>query len=132
MDIDAALALRADRDRLAQALDNLIDNAIRHGSGTVTVSATARPASVAIEVHDEGTGFGGDFAAHAFDRFTTADAGRAEGGSGLGLAIVAAIATAHGGHATALEGPGGAIEIVLPTAEVGGAAAAPAGAASRG
>ena len=57
LDIDAALTLRADRDRLAQALDNLIDNAICHGSGTVTVSATARPTAVAIEVHDEGTGF---------------------------------------------------------------------------
>ena len=132
LDIDAALALRADRDRLAQALDNLIDNAIRHGSGTVTVSATAQPTAVAIEVHDEGTGFDGDFAEHAFDRFTTAYTGRSEGGSGLGLAIVAAIAAAHGGHARALEGPGGAIEIVLPAAEIGVAVAAPAGTGSSG
>ncbi len=132
LDIDAALTLSVDRDRVAQALDNLIDNAIRHGSGTVTVSASARPAAVAIEVHDEGAGFDGGFAEHAFDRFTTADAGRSEGGSGLGLAIVAAIAAAHGGHVMALEGPGGAIEIVLPTAEIGGAIGAPAGAGSSG
>lgn len=128
LDVDAELALRADRERLAQALDNLIENAIRHGTGTVTVSASARPTAVAIEVRDEGAGFDPEFAGHAFDRFTTADAGRSEGSSGLGLAIVAAIAAAHGGRATVLDGPGGAIEIVLPTAGVDRVAAAPVGA----
>ena len=112
--IDGSLELRADRDRLAQALDNLIDNAISHGAGTVTVSAAARAGEVAIEVRDEGPGFPGDFAEHAFDRFTTAERGRSSAGSGLGLAIVAAIAGAHGGRAQAQAGPGGAVRIVLP------------------
>jgi two-component system OmpR family sensor kinase len=113
--VDPALEVRADPDRLAQALDNLIDNAIRHGSGTVTISAEATPAAVAIEVRDEGPGLAGDFADHAFDRFTSATPGRSGGGSGLGLAIVAAIAAAHGGRAVALPGPGGAVRLELPT-----------------
>ena len=122
--VDRSLVLRADRDRLAQALDNLIDNALSHGLGTVTVSAAPGATEVAIQVHDEGPGFGGDFAEHAFDRFTTADRGRSGGGSGLGLAIVAAIARAHGGRANALDGPGGTVQIVLPGAEDGSVAAA--------
>jgi signal transduction histidine kinase len=106
--------VHADRDRLAQALDNLIDNAIHHGRGTVTISASATAAAVTIEVHDEGPGLGAEFAEHAFDRFTTSDASRSGAGTGLGLAIVAAISAAHGGRAMALDGPGGAVRIVLP------------------
>ena len=116
--IDPSLEIRADRDRLAQALDNLIDNAITHGAGTVTVSAMATKADVAIEVRDEGRGFARGFAERAFDRFTTTDAGRSGGGSGLGLAIVAAIAGAHGGHAKVLGGPGGAVQVVIPVTNV--------------
>jgi two-component system, OmpR family, sensor kinase len=120
--MDGGLALQADRDRLAQALDNLLDNAIQHGLGTVTISARQMPGAVAIEVRDEGPGLPVAFAEHAFDRFTTAQPGRSGAGTGLGLAIVAAIASAHGGHATVLAGPGGAIRIALP---------APAGAGDR-
>jgi len=68
-------------------------------------------AGVVIEVTDSGPGFPADFLPHAFERFRRPDVGRsrADGGSGLGLAIVAAIATAHGGKATARNGPAGAI-----------------------
>jgi two-component system, OmpR family, sensor kinase len=112
--IDPGLELEVDRDRFAQALDNLIDNAISHGAGAVTVSARATGSAVAIEVHDDGPGFARDFAERAFDRFATADAGRSDGSSGLGLAIVAAIAHAHGGDAKVVDGPGGTVQIVLP------------------
>jgi two-component system OmpR family sensor kinase len=115
--VDRSLVVQADRDRVAQALDNLVDNAIHHGRGTITISASAERAAIAIAVRDEGPGFGAGFAEHAFDRFTTADPGRSSTRSGLGLAIVAAIATAHGGRATALDGPGGAVQILLPTAD---------------
>jgi signal transduction histidine kinase len=114
LEIDPAVEIAADPDRLAQALDNLIDNALHHGRETVTISATATPATVEIEVRDEGPGLADDFVGHAFDRFTTAAPGRSAARSGLGLAIVAAIAAAHGGNATALPGPGGAIRLVLP------------------
>jgi signal transduction histidine kinase len=118
VDIEPALELDADRDRLAQALDNLLDNAIQHGDGTVTVSATAVGTTVAIEVRDEGPGFEEGFAVHAFDRFTTTDGGRSGYGTGLGLAIVAAIAGAHGGSATVQDGPGGHVRVELPGAAV--------------
>lgn len=126
--IDPSLEVDADPDRLAQALDNLIDNAIHHGRGTVSVSATATPAAVTIEVRDKGPGLADGFAEHAFDRFTTASPGRSGAGSGLGLAIVAAIAAAHGGRATALPGPGGAIRVVLPAPDGAGKPARAAGA----
>ena len=115
--IEPALHLRADPDRLAQALDNLLDNALHHGRGTVTVSAALGDGLLAIEVHDEGPGLAEGFAEHAFDRFSTADAGRSGGGTGLGLAIVAAIAAAHGGRAAARPGPGGAVRILFPSAD---------------
>ena len=114
LDVDPGLEVHADPDRLAQALDNLVDNALRHGSGTVTISAQATPDGAVIEVRDEGSGLADGFADHAFDRFTSAAPGRSGGGSGLGLAIVAAIASAHGGRAKALPGPGGAVRLELP------------------
>jgi two-component system, OmpR family, sensor kinase len=114
VEVDPAIVLDADRDRLAQALDNLIDNAIQHGRGNVTVSAAAGPTSLTIDVHDEGAGFADGFAEHAFDRFTTASTGRAGAGAGLGLAIVAAIAAAHGGTARAAGGAGGRVRMELP------------------
>jgi two-component system OmpR family sensor kinase len=114
--IGPTLNVDADPDRLAQALDNLIDNAIHHGQGTITISGTTIRDSVAIEVRDQGPGFADNFAEHAFDRFTTADRGRSREGSGLGLAIVAAIAAAHGGRVTALPGSGGTIRMELPSA----------------
>lgn len=118
IDVAPGLEAEADRDRLAQALDNLFANALQHGEGTVTVAAAATATGVAIEVRDEGSGFAGGFAEHAFDRFTTASTGRSGPGTGLGLAIVAAIATAHGGRAVAVGGPGGRVRIeVLGTAD---------------
>jgi len=114
--IDPSLQVDADRDRLAQALDNLVDNAIQHGRGTITLTGRATSQGVAIAVRDDGPGFANGFAGRAFDRFTTSAQGRTGAGTGLGLAIVAAIAAAHGGTAEVLEGPGGGIEIRLPAA----------------
>ncbi len=106
-------SLLADRDRLGQALDNLLENGIVHGHGTVTLRAAEAADDVAIHVTDEGTGFPGDFAEHAFDRFATAATGRAGPGTGLGLAIVAAIASAHGGSAHAANRPTGGADISI-------------------
>ena len=114
VDVDPALELPADRDRLGQALDNLIANAIEHGDGTVTVTADSADHTVTIRVRDEGPGLPDSFAGHAFDRFTTASVSRSGTGMGLGLAIVAAIATAHGGAVRVGGGPGGSVELTLP------------------
>jgi two-component system, OmpR family, sensor kinase len=95
----AGLAVNVDRIRAEQALANLVDNALRHGAGEVTLSARQANGSVELHVTDEGAGFPADFLGHAFERFTRAD--RARGGSGLGLSIVQAVAEAHGGRAHA-------------------------------
>ena len=117
--------LTADPRRLEQALDNLVENALRHGSGSIHLGATAYDGMVELHVRDEGPGFPPEFIAQAFERFTRADPARGRGGSGLGLSIVQMIAHAHGGQARAAnEAEGGArVTIELPAAGPGSTAA---------
>ena len=111
---------RVDAARLRQALDNLLDNAIRSASpgGAVTIVGGDRGHELRIGVADTGPGFGDDFLENAFEPFSRADAGRSrdDGGAGLGLAIVRAIAESHGGTVAAENLPeGGAlVELRLP------------------
>lgn len=108
----AAAGLTGDRDRLEQALGNLVDNALRHGSGTITLSAAALGDAVELSVADEGTGPPVEFLPRAFERFSRADPGRSGDGAGLGLAIVRAIARAHGGEARLESLAGGAAAVI--------------------
>ena len=100
-----------DRERMAQVLGNLLENALRHtpaGSG-VAVSARSSAAGVLLSVSDEGEGIASEHLPHVFERFYRADDARdrAHGGSGVGLAIAKALVEAHGGTITARsEGPG--------------------------
>jgi heavy metal sensor kinase len=105
------LVVSADRLRLEQALTNLVDNALRHGSGLVTVSAVRENRTAELHVVDEGPGFGDDFLPQAFERFARGDGGREGDGSGLGLAIVETIARAHRGSARAANAPGGGADV---------------------
>jgi signal transduction histidine kinase len=106
----SGLQLQADPLRLEQALGNLLDNALRHGAGTVVVQATQRGDRVELQVRDEGPGFPPDFLRAAFERFTRADRTRTTGGAGLGLSIARSIARAHGGEAyVANSAAGGAL-----------------------
>jgi two-component system, OmpR family, sensor kinase len=100
-----------DRLRLEQALGNLVDNARRHGAGTIRLEAERRDDRIELRVSDEGPGFPPDLLPYAFDRFTRGDEARERGGTGLGLAIVAAVAKAHGGAAHA---EGSTVTIELP------------------
>jgi len=93
------LRIGADRPRLEQALGNLVENALRYGSGTVRLFGVRREARIEIHVTDEGEGLPAGFASRAFERFSRADEVRSSAGSGLGLAIVRAIAEAHDGTA---------------------------------
>ncbi|MGZ4354577.1 MAG: sensor histidine kinase, partial [Gaiellaceae bacterium] len=102
------LRVEGDPLRLEQALDNLVDNALHHGAGTVRLSARAEGDRVELHVHDDGGGFPPEFLDRAFERFSRADDARGRGGSGLGLAIVELIAAAHGGKAGAANTSGGA------------------------
>jgi two-component system OmpR family sensor kinase len=105
-----------DAGQLRQALDNLVDNALRYGAGTIRLDARADDGHVELHVRDEGAGFPPGFLPRAFDRFARAD-GERRPGAGLGLAIVAAVATAHGGSAHADNGAHGGADvwIALPT-----------------
>jgi two-component system, OmpR family, sensor kinase len=105
-----SLTVDGDRIRLEQALGNLLDNALRHGGGTVTLKALSADGAVELAVHDEGPGFPPEFLARAFQRFSRADNSRSGAGAGLGLAIVETIARAHQGRATAVNrSDGGAV-----------------------
>ncbi len=105
----------ADRLRLEQALRNLVDNALGHGAGTVTIAARQVDGATELHVLDEGHGFPPDVAARAFERFSRGDDARTRGGSGLGLAIVEAVAQAHGGSAAiGSNGEGADVWISLP------------------
>ncbi len=115
--------LRADPDRLAQALRNLGRNAIEHtapDSGLVRLEVTRLGSgSLRFAVIDDGPGIDEEERERVFERFHRTDPGRsrAAGGAGLGLAIVRAIAEAHGGtvRAVSVNGRGGAqVELVMP------------------
>jgi two-component system, OmpR family, sensor kinase len=114
------LGAEADPDRLRQALDNVLANAIHHSPehAVVTVTLTRDGDRARLGVADDGPGFPAEFLPHAFERFRRADTARArgDGGSGLGLAIVETITRAHHGSVRAANRPeGGAlVEIDLP------------------
>ena len=110
-----------DADRVREALDNLLDNALRFAPrGTsIEVRGVEHDGVLTVEVLDRGPGFPEEYLPHAFERFRrpTSDRGRSDGGTGLGLAIVEVIARAHGGTATARnrdEG-GAAVQLEIPT-----------------
>ena len=109
----------ADPDRLAQALRNLITNAVNHtaaGSGRIRLDIDDLGGGhVRFELADNGPGIPPDQLARVFDRFYRTDASRSRdaGGAGLGLAIVKAIAEAHGGRAVARRRNGGGALFVL-------------------
>ena len=93
----------ADRDRIAQVMVNLLDNAIKYSftSGHVTVNIMRLDEKTAqIQVQDEGIGIPSGILPRIGERFYRADKARARanGGSGLGLAIADTLITAHGGR----------------------------------
>ena len=112
-------AVIADPDRTAQALGNLITNALLYGEGAINLSARGVGGVVELHVVDEGPGFDDELLARAFERFGRGEQARSNTqGSGLGLAIVEAIAQAQGGHAYARNRPEGGADvwIALPRA----------------
>ena len=112
VDAPAGLTVTGDRLRLEQALGNLVDNALRYGSGTVRLAARPDDGGVALSVADEGAGFR-RLPPACVRALRRADAARARGAAGLGLALVQAVAHAHGGHATAANLAGGGAVVTL-------------------
>ncbi len=95
------------------AVRNLLENAARHGRGTVTLRGEREAGQLSLTVTDEGEGMSPDLAARAFDRFVK---GERTDGSGLGLAIVREVAVAHGGAVGIAPGATCAVWLRLPEA----------------
>ena len=111
-----------DRDRLAVALDALLENAVAHTApgDRIGVSARLEGLAAVLAVSDSGSGIQDADLQRIFQRFARAEPHRSRpgGGLGLGLAIVQAIAEAHGGsvRARSTSGHGAVFEVVLPLA----------------
>ena len=99
------------RERLARAVNNLLDNAGKHSppGGLVEVRVDAG----GVRVRDHGTGVDPEDLPHLFDRFYRGASSRGRPGSGLGLAIVRQVAEQHGGSVHAANAPDGGAEFVL-------------------
>jgi two-component system phosphate regulon sensor histidine kinase PhoR len=114
----------ADRDRLAQILINLVDNAVKYtpAGGRVTVRAALRDGAVAVAVEDTGIGIPAADLPRITERFYRVDRARSRelGGTGLGLAIVKHLVIAHGGRLAieSVEGRGTTVRFTLPVAEM--------------
>jgi two-component system, OmpR family, sensor histidine kinase MprB len=103
-DLDPTL-VRGEGDRIARAVANLLDNAVKWSPHGGEIEVRLRDGSLAVR--DHGPGFEDEDLPFVFDRFHRARAARAKPGSGLGLAIVRQAAEAHGGTANATNAPGG-------------------------
>jgi signal transduction histidine kinase len=103
----------ADPDKIDQVVGNLVENAIRHGEGTVTVTVAAFGDGAEVIVEDEGVGIPPETAARVFTRFWRGNRGR---GTGLGLYIVKGLVEAHGGSVEvgSAESGGARFRFVLP------------------
>ncbi len=92
------IVVNGDGQLISQALNNLIDNAVKYTppGGTVTVALRARGDLVDLEVSDSGAGIPADKRGEVLRRFVRLDSSRHTPGSGLGLSLVAAVADYHG------------------------------------
>jgi signal transduction histidine kinase len=125
---DGHVAIRVDRAStsafvegnaalLSRALENLLDNAIRHASTQITVTVASDGTLARVRVDDDGPGVPAHLMPALFERFARGDSARAAGGFGLGLSIARAIAQAHGGSVVLLPSSAGAsFELALPEA----------------
>jgi signal transduction histidine kinase len=100
--------VRADRQRLTQAMMNLAQNAVEHTTeGTrIALGSELRPGEPCLWVADDGPGIAPAERERIFDRFARGTGERRSEGAGLGLAIVRAIAEAHGGRIELRSEPG--------------------------
>jgi signal transduction histidine kinase len=111
--------VQADRERLALAVDALLENAVRHtASGDViklSIMASGYGEPIRLIVADAGQGIPTELLRHVFDRFRSGDRGHPRG-TGLGLALVRAVARAHGGEGlvSSRPGQGSEFQLLLP------------------
>ena len=112
-----------DPERLGQAVDNLLSNALRYTDpgGRVTVTLDARGSEATITVADTGVGIAPEYLGRVFDRFWRAPGARARAaeGSGVGLAVVSELIRGHGGtvEVSSRPGDGTSFQVRLPLAD---------------
>ena len=107
---DEALATDADPEALARIFENLVGNALRHGTSALAVRQRGRTVAFANEVADPAA----IDVERLFERFYRADASRSASGAGLGLAVSQSLAEAMGMRMTAhLEGNALIVEVEL-------------------
>ncbi len=125
-DITRELPVLADRQLLAQAINNLIDNALKYGAKEgggpdITVSGTVADGKVVIAVGDRGGGIPAADRERVIGRFVRLDQSRSRPGNGLGLSLVAGVTKLHGGQLVLDDNqPGLLAKLVLPLHEAGG------------
>jgi signal transduction histidine kinase len=95
---------------VAQVLATLLDNALMHGGGTVTLQTSQNSRSVVIEVRDEGSGIPPELVPRIFERSVS---GRPEG-TGLGLALARTMAAADGGRVVLIKPKPATFAVFLP------------------
>jgi PAS domain S-box-containing protein len=121
-----------DADKIDQILGNLVENAVRHGAGIVTIvvgparlddeaaaGGALGPDAAALSVRDQGEGIAPEVASRVFRRFWR---GKRRGGTGLGLYIVKGLVEAHGGTIWVRPAPGGGAEFrfIVPAGTAAG------------
>jgi len=94
---------------IQRVISNLVDNALRHGTGEVEIVTTEENGKAVLEVLDRGPGIPAADAARMLQPFTRLEAARTGTGTGLGLAIVDRIARMHGGSVQLLPRDGGGL-----------------------
>jgi signal transduction histidine kinase len=105
--------VRGDERRLRRAFANLVDNAARHATGQVVVTAGASEGGVVLTVDDDGDGLAAEDRPLVLERFTRLDEARARdaGGAGLGLPMAAEIVASHGGTLDLDDAPLGGLRV---------------------
>ncbi len=102
----------ADPDKFSQVVTNLVENAVRHGEGRVSVTLCPTDQAwegVRVVVDDEGRGIPMELRRRVFTKFWTTG----EGGSGLGMYVVGGLTRAHGAEVTITDAPGGGARLVV-------------------
>ena len=126
-ELSRGLTIKGNREFIAQALANILDNAVKYtpAGGAIMLRARRRASGdVELSVTDTGPGVPAEDRERVLDRFVRLENSRSQPGAGLGFSLVSAVARAHGGHlelaegpgATAGSGPGLRVALVLPKA----------------
>lgn len=116
-EIEPGLSLEGDRELLAQAITNLLDNIALHAQGAsrATIRAAAQPGRIMLQLADDGIGIPVEARTRIWQRFVRLDTARHSPGFGLGLSLVESIAALHGGNVSLVDSARGlCIRIELP------------------